>query len=212
MTFDHKGIPMSVPDAQKQQAQPTDTIDGRLPRGHRHTLAETNRPFYIARRDAAYAQITEILRQEERAESKDERAALYQTCDELLTEALMGTRRSQLQDDSLVIHYLQLLEETISACLALVRHEIKLKREAHEFSAKLGGESVRELQSATDVFSTSETNIMDCIEGLMRFGTPIMAADTEQIRTHFGEQDRERYNTALNEYQSVYATRWKSGL
>ncbi len=209
MEFYYKGIPMSAPNAQKQQMQPEDTIDGRLPRGHRHTLAETNRPFYIARRDAAYAQITERLAHGRRPESKDERATLYQICDEMLTEAVMGTRRSQLQDDSLVIHYLQLLEETISACLALVRHEIKLEREAHEFSEKLGGESVRELQSATNVFSTSETNIMDCIEGLMRFGTPIMEADTEQIRNHFGEQDRERYNTTLNEYQSVYAARCK---
>ena len=201
---------MSLPDAQQQQTQSTSTIDGRLPRGHRHTLAETNRPFYIARRDAAYAQIAEIFRQGRRSESKDERATLYQTCDELLTEAVIGTRRSQQQDDSLVIHYLQLLEETISACLALVRHEIKLEREAHEFSAKMGGENVRELQSATEVFGSSETNIIDCIDGLMRFGTSIMEADTDQVRAQFGEQDHERYNTALNEYRSVYAARCKT--
>ncbi|MFW5803126.1 MAG: hypothetical protein ACOCWJ_04335 [Verrucomicrobiota bacterium] len=198
---------MSAPNAHQQSPN---TVDGRLPRGHRHTLAETNRSFYIARRDAAYTQITEFFRHGRRPKSKDERANLYQTCDELLTEAIMGTRRSQLQDDSLVIHYLQLLEETISACLSLVRHEIKLEREAHVFSAKMGGESVRELQSATDVFNTSETNIMDCIDGLMRFGTPIMEADTKQILAQFSAQDRERYNTTLEEYQTVYANRWIS--
>ncbi len=201
---------MSVANAQKQQMQPEDTIDGRLPRGHRHTLAETNRPFYIARRDAAYAQIVESCARGRGLDSRDERATLYQTCDELLTEAVMCTRRSQLQEDSPVIHYLQLLEETISACLALVRHEFNLERETHEFSAKMGGESVRELQSASDVFNTSEANIMNCIDGIMRFGTPIMEADTEQILTHFSAPDRERYNTALKEYQSVYAARCKT--
>jgi len=192
---------------QKTAAIDSTVVDGRLPRAHRHTLIEMNRPVFTARRDAAHHRVMEILQRQMLTSTKEKRSELYGTCLRLLDEALSATRRSQVQKDSPVLHYLDLLSETVGACLALVRHELTLVQEAEEFSRLLGRETVEQLQTATDVFSASEMNVLDCIDGLRQFGGPIMAQDTKERRQRFDQEDRKRYQIALREYTAVYGSR-----
>ncbi len=176
----------------------------RVPRAHRHTLAEMNRSVYTARRDAAHARVVEILAREMLTNSKERRASLYRKCHQFLQEAVYSTERSQVQQDSPVLHYLELLRETIGACMALVNHELKLVMEAEEFSRFLGRETVDQLLTATDVFSQSEMHVLDCIDGLLKFGMPIIEHDSAALHQRFTEDDERRYALARKEYDHFY--------
>ncbi|MCF7854399.1 MAG: hypothetical protein K9N51_06345 [Candidatus Pacebacteria bacterium] len=181
------------------------TNTSRPARVHRHTLVEMNVSVFTGRRDAAHERVIDVLRREMLASSKELREKLYSFCGRLLEEAIESTQRSQIEADSPVLHYLTLLRDTIGASQALVRHEMTLVRESEEFSNMLNQYVVTQLQTANNVFSDSEMNILDCIEDLLKFGEPILARDTEERLAHFNEDDKARYNLALKEYRSHYA-------
>ena len=176
----------------------------RPPRVHRQTLVEMNVAVFTARRNAAHRCVIDILRREMLTKQKKDRRKLYLLCGMLLDEALMCTRRSQLQIDSAVMHYLELLRDTINAIEALVRHEIKLGQESRELSGMLNQYVMTQLQSANDVFSDGEMNILDCIEDLLKFGDPILVKDSQERIAGFSEDDRRRYDLALREYSEYY--------
>ncbi len=176
----------------------------RPPRVHRQTLVEMNVSVFTARRDAAHQRVIHILRREMMTQTKKDRRKLYLLCGMVLDEAIMCTRRSQLQTDSAVMHYLELLRDTVNAEEALVRHEIRLNRESREISGMLNQYVVTQLQSAKDAFSEGETNILDCIEDLLKFGDPILTQDTEEKFQGWNEDDRRRYDLALEEYTRYY--------
>ncbi len=177
----------------------------RPPRVHRQTLVEMNVSVFTARRDSAHQRVINILRREMMTQAKKQRRKLYLLCGMVLDEAIMCNRRSQLQTDSAVMHYLELLRDTVNAEEAIVRHEIRLNRESREFSGMLNQYVVTQLQSAKAAFSEGETNILDCIEDLLKFGDPILTKDTEERFQKFNEDDRRRYDLALKEYAQYYA-------
>lgn len=174
-------------------------------RVHRHTLIEMNISVFTGRRDAAHERVVEVLRREMLASNKEARAKLYAFCGRLLNEAVQSTKRSQVLADSPVMHYLQLLRDTVGASEALVRHEMTLVRESAEFSKMLNQYVVTQLQTANNVFSDSEMNILDCIEDLLKFGEPILARDTQERLAIFNDEDKRRYELALTEYRAHYA-------
>ncbi|NOY83087.1 MAG: hypothetical protein GXP31_18970 [Kiritimatiellaeota bacterium] len=176
----------------------------KAPRVHRHTLIEMNLAPFTARRDAAHERVMEVLHKEMIRSKKEERITLYQFCLDLLDEAILATRRSQTDQDTPLMHYLQLLRDTISACFALVRHELMVVHEAEQFSRDLGPEIVAELQTADDVFSASEENIHACIDDLLKFGKPICARDTHARKRRFTPDDHQRYEETLEAYREHY--------
>lgn len=193
-------------------SEQTAVVDGRLPRGHRQTLAEMNRPVYTARGHAAHRRAAEILLEEIRFAPGPERLGLYDTSIALVDDAITATRRSQIQlQDSPILHYLTLLREIVEACQALLRHELNLDRESRSFSETLGSDTVIGLQQANVVLSESEMKILQCIEGIVSFGRPILEQDTHERRDHFTEDDRRRYQTALREYENHYGVIESSG-
>jgi len=177
---------------------------GALPRIHRDTLVEVNRAFFTARRSAAHGQVVTILRQELLAATKERRAELYRICLNSLADAVTATERSQIQQDSPVLHYLRLLRETVSANLALVEHEMSLINEAAAFSRTVGADTIAELVAAGDVFSRSEMSILDCIEGLLKFGEQVMARDTADRLPLLDADETRRYELALRKYREFY--------
>ncbi len=174
------------------------------PRVHRHTLIEMNLAPFTARRDAAHERVVQVLRNEMTRSRKEKRTTLYRFCLKLLDEAILATRRSQTDQDTPLMHYLQLLRDTISASFALVRHELMLVHEAEQFSRVLGPEIVAELQTADDVFSASETNIRHCIDDLLKFGKPICDRDTHNRKKRFTPEDQRRYEETLEAYREHY--------
>lgn len=176
----------------------------RPPRVHRQTLVEMNVSVFTARRNAAHQYVIDILHHDMLHKEKKERRKLYLLCGILLEEALMCTRRSQLQIDSAVVHYLGLLRDTINALEALLRHEIKLTHESRELSGMLNQYVLSQLQSGDRIFSDSEANVLDCIEDLIKFGNPIMSQDSQERIKNFSDEDRRRYDLALQEYQAYY--------
>ncbi len=176
----------------------------RPPRVHRQTLVEMNIAVFTARRNAAHQCVIDILRRKMLTRQKKTRRKLYLLCGILLDEAIMCTRRSQLQTSSAVMHYLQLLRDTINAVEALIRHEMKLNQESRELAGVLNQYVVTQMQSANDVFSGGEMNILDCIEDLLKFGDPIIAQDSEDRIEKLTEDDRRRYDLALREYTEYY--------
>jgi len=163
-----------------------------------------NRPVYTARRDAAHICAVDILRRATGARGKARRAALYQACLSLLEDGLTATRRSQMQQESFVTHYLQLLRETVSANLALVTHEMRLRQEASEFSRLLGPDTLAQFQTATDVFTASEKKILKSMNDLLAVGETIIARDRDKRRSTFSADESRRYELALREYQEFY--------
>ena len=173
-------------------------------RVHRHTLIEINISVFTARRDAAHERVLDILRREMLASAKEAREGLYSLCCKMLDDAVQCTKRSQVQHDSPVLHYFSLLRDTIAASQALVRHEMTIAKESEQFSEMLNEYVVAQLETANDLFSDSEMNILDCIEDLLKFGEPILQQDAEQRLKSFSEDDKRRYDLALNEYRSYY--------
>jgi len=176
----------------------------KVPRVHRQSLVEMNLAPFTARRDAAHQRAVQVLRKEMIRSRKEERIALYRFCLKLLDEAILATRRSQTDQDTPIMHYLQLLRDTVSASFALVRHELMMVREAEEFSRILGPETAAELQTADDVFSAGEMNIHDCIDDLLKFGKPICERDTRNRKKRFSPEDNERYAETLRAYKAHY--------
>jgi len=173
-------------------------------RVHRHTLIEMNVSVFTARRDAAHERVLNILRREMLASTKELREDLYSICCQMLDDAIQCTRRSQVQADSPVLHYFSLLRDTIAASQALVRHEMTIAEESEKFSTMLNEYVVAQLETANDLFSDSEMNILDCIEDLLKFGEPILQQDAEKRLKSFGEDDKRRYDMALKEYRAYY--------
>jgi hypothetical protein len=164
-----------------------------------------NQAVFTARRDAAHERVVALLRGRLRRGRRDERAASYRLCVRLVEDAMMATVRSQIQRDSPLIHYLRLLRETLKAQLALVNHELMLARESRELSRLLGEKTISELQTASELFSTSERSILTSIGDLLKFGEPILARDTSVRVESFSADDSRRYKLAKEEFQSYYA-------
>jgi len=171
---------------------------------HRHTLMEMNYAVFTARCKVAHDRVLDILQRELFANPKEQRIKLYKRTLRMLKDAIMSIQRSQTQQDSPLIHYLQLLKETISANLALVKHEVTLVQEAGTFSEILGEDMVAQFQSTSDVFSNSEMNILDCIDDLLRFGKPIVEQAFTKRVAKFSPDSRRRYYLALAEYKAYY--------
>jgi hypothetical protein len=178
---------------------------GAGPRVHRHTLVEMNRPVFTARRDAAHARALEVLRHRIEGGSKEQRAAWYSDCLRLVEESMRSTLRSQIVQDSPLVHYLRLLREILKAQLALVSHEITLARETEEFSRLLGQETVSRLLEDAHLISASERFVLDSIRNLLEFGEPLRAQDTQERQRDFTEDDYRRFDQALAEYSHHYS-------
>ena len=174
------------------------------PRIHRHTLVEMNRPVFTARRDAAHARALVILQSRIEQGSKEQRAAWYVDCLRLMEEALRCTQRSQIAQDSPLIHYLKLVRETLKAQLALLNHEILLAREAQEFARLLGQDTVNRLLEAVHHFSDSERFVLDAIKNLLNFGETLRARDSEERQREFSEDDVRRFRLAAVEFTRHY--------
>jgi hypothetical protein len=174
------------------------------PRIHRHTLVEMNRPVFTARRDAAHACVLEAMRSHIEEAAKEQRAAWYEDCLRLVEESVRSTLRSQIAQDSPLVHYLKLLREILKAQLALVNHEITLASETEEFSRLLGQETVARLLQDVHLVSDSERFVLDSIRNLLEFGEPLRARDTEERQREFAEDDYRRFQQALAEYGEHY--------
>lgn len=177
------------------------------PRIHRHTLVEMNRPVFTARRDAAHARAREILLTGIEHGNKEQRAAWYADCLRLVEECLRSTQRSQIAQDSPLIHYLKLLREILNAQLALVSHEITLGREAQEFTRVLGRDTVARLLADVRPFSDTERFVLDSIRNLLQFGEPLRARDTQERQSDFTDDDHRRQRQAAAEYTQHYDAR-----
>ena len=177
------------------------------PRIHRHTLVEMNRSVFTARRDAAHARAREILLIGIEQGSKEQRAAWYADCLYLVEETLRSTQRSQIPQDSPLIHYLKLLREILSTQLALVNHEITLGREAQEFARVLGRDTVARLLADVRPFSDTERFVLDSIRTLLQFGEPLRTRDTQERQGDFKDDDRRRHQQAVAEYTQHFSGR-----
>ena len=177
------------------------------PRIHRHTLVEMNRSVFTARRDAAHARAMDLLLNGIEHGNKEQRAAWYADCLRLVEETLRSTQRSQIPQDSPLIHYLKLLREILSAQLALVNHEITLGRETQEFARVLGRETVARLLADVRPFSDTERFVLDSIRNLLQFGEPLRARDTQERQRDFTDDDHRRLQQAVAEYTQHYSAR-----
>jgi hypothetical protein len=190
-----------------------------LPRVHRYTLVEMNASVFTARRDAAHEALVSLLKQELIPTDRDKRKYYYDYCVFLAEKAVESTERSQVERDTQVLHYLYLLRDTISAALALVRHELKFVEESQELSRLSKKEQSKQVEEsgmaalyATEafrvddaVFSESENNILKCVEDLVQFGERVIQAESGERCEAFGEDDTRRYDVALKAHRGYYS-------
>jgi hypothetical protein len=178
-----------------------------VPRIHRHTLVEMNRSVFTARRDAAHARAMHILLTGIEEGDKEQRAAWYADCLRLVEEAMRSTQRSQISQDSPLIHYFKLLREILSAQVALIHHEITLERETQDFARVLGRDMVARLLADVRPFSDTERFVLESIRHLLEFGESLRARDTQERQRNFSEDDRRRLDHATAEYTQHYSNR-----
>lgn len=174
---------------------------------HRQTLVEVNVSVYTARRNAAHDRVVDVLQNRIAAMPIEQRFALYSFCEELLVEAVQCTKRSLVQSDAPVLHYLRILRDTVAATKALVNHEITLARESEEFQQVLDEYLVRQFRTATTVFSKSEMSIVGSVAELLKFGRLILEQDTTERLEKFNSDDRRRFGVAEGEFTAYYAKR-----
>lgn len=198
---DHR---MEVPP--KVNEAETETAGRAQARVHRHTLIEMNRAVFTARRDAAFARLRYLTREVQPKGKRQSRVRFYNVCSKLVQDALMATRRSQIQDGGVLLHYFKLLQETVRAQLALLTHETMLAQESREFLRLVGQKTITELRAATAAFSTGEKNVFHAIGDLLDIGEPILNRDTIQRRGEFSEDERRRYEVALREFNDFYSS------
>jgi len=190
-----------------RQSEPKPEAVAPPPRLHRAALVEVNVAVYTARRNAAHDKVVDMLGRRSKSDGKQRRRALFALCNDLLKEAIQCTRRSLVQGDAPVLHYLGILRDTMAATQALVSHEITLVKEREMFAKILDNYPVTHLQTADNVFSESEMSILGSVDELLKFGQPIIQQDTEERLAKLDDTDRKRYQTAAREYQAYYAKR-----
>lgn len=176
----------------------------KIPRVHRHTLVEMNAAVFTARRDAAHARAVELLAGDLPPATRDERMRLYALCRGLLGEAILSTQRSQLHANSPLLRYLKLLRDTVGVNLALLRHDVTIEKETDELSRLVAGDVAVARQGDYEAFSESEHHILNCIHNLVKFGEPLLRADSKERLAALGEDDRRRYDLAMREYHDYY--------
>jgi len=180
----------------------------RIPRVHKQTLIEMNVAVFTARRDAAHARAVQLLLKDIPPAAQEARLKLYALCQGLLGEAILSTQRSQLQASSPLLRYLKLVRDTVGVNLALLRHDAILQAAAGELSKLVENEVRVARQEHHQAFSESEHHIINCIQNLLKFGHPLLQADSKARLAAFSEDDRRRYELALREYQDYYGARF----
>ncbi len=194
-----------MPQAKPKKSAPA--RNGKTATLHRQTLVRVNVSVYTARRDTAHERVVEVLRQRLDTPDKERRLALYGLCAYLIEEAIQSTRRSLVQEDAPVLHYLRIMRDTVAASSAMVNHEITLTRESVALQEVIDPYVLTQLQNASQVFGNSEMSILGCLEELLKFGQPIIQQDTEERLATFSDDDRRRYEVALHEFQNAYRQR-----
>ncbi|MDT8390104.1 MAG: hypothetical protein RRC34_06305 [Lentisphaeria bacterium] len=173
------------------------------PRLHRQTLVEVNISVHTGRRNAAHEQAAAVLHASTEQTRMDTKRELAQFGKELIDEALLCTRRSLVEVDAPPLRYLQILRDTIAAQESLIAHEIELTNGNGELAALLGDKLARQLAA----FNAVETSNVNYIEELFTFGIPLLDRDTKERLAAFSEDDRRRYQIAVEEFKRCYARR-----
>lgn len=176
----------------------------KIPRVHKHTLIEMNMAAFLARRDAAFAWVADLLRQVIPHSRMQRRRDLYIQCTALLNEAVSATQRSQNQPETPVVRYLQLLRDTVGGCLAIVQHEVNLGRGVGELSRLVGTDLSEPLHKTDHTLSSSEANVRECVVELLTFGISLLDKDSRERMSAFSEADLRRYTLAREEYDAHY--------
>lgn len=176
-------------------------------------LVVMNIPPLMARRDAAYDRAIHLLREHIFSLPEEERRSVYATVLELLEVAIDATksiprskksRGKQTSEPGPILQYLSLLNDTIQAALALVKHELILFKEEKALSNFIGSEISSQFISTEEIFSNSEMNIYHCISDLIDMAEPAIARNREYRKKSFTKNELDRYNKALNEFTSLY--------
>ena len=181
----------------------------RIPRVHKQTLIEMNVAVFTARRDAAHARTVQLLLDGAPPAAREARLTLYALCQGLLGEAILSTQRSQLQASSPLLRYLKLVRDTVGVNLALLRHDVALETAAGELPRLVESEVTVARQEDCEACSESERHIINCIRNLLKFGRPLLQTDSKARLAGFSEDDRRRYELALEEYQDYYGARFQ---
>ncbi len=195
----HESAAGPAPQTPEQAA-----VSPAMPRIHRHTLVEMNRPAFMARYEVAHRRVGELLSDQVFHCDRDQRVKLYTGALRLLEDAVTAAQRSQVQKDTPLLHYLGLLRDTVSASLALVRHEVRLLQEAPEFSRLMGEELASHFKGASDAFSQSEMNGLDGLRDLLQFGEALLASLHDGAVAAFTDDDHRRYELAAEQYAEFY--------
>lgn len=175
----------------------------RVPRAHRHTLAELNRSAFTARRDTAHECICDILNGRIMRSPRHKRLELYQLCLRLIGEARFAHSRSEVTQEGPIPQYLNLLHRTMAASLALVEHEAALAEETDDLPT-LSAAGTALVNKVSDTLSANEESLLKCILELIRFGTPILKENTRMRLAVLRPDEKKRYNTARREYEAYF--------
>lgn len=186
--------PSKKTDVSKSQAPP---------RLHRQTLVEVNISVHMGRRNAAHEQAVKVLQDSMNQTCMDTKRKLALLGKELIDEALLCARRSLVRVDAPPLRYLQILRDIIAALESLITHEIELTTENGELAAILGDK----LDSQLVAFSAAEKGNVNYIQELFKFGIPFLEQDTKERLAAFSEDDRRRYQIAIDEFKGCYTRR-----
>ncbi len=175
-------------------------------------LVVMNIPAYSARRDVAYDLAVSLLVPEIMSFDKERRLGMYQSALRLLGDAMDATHAisgggaafgGEAADP--YEQYLILLTDTIQASSSMLNHELILQAEEKDLRYFIGGEFASQVKLTDQIFTKSESEIFNCICSLVKAAESAIRQFRDRGLRKFGEEDRERYEKAFREFQSVYS-------
>jgi len=177
----------------------------------RDYLVVMNIAPYMARRDTAYDRAVYLLRECLFSYSEEGRNDIYSSvlkllgiCIETTRLIVSPTKDGRDEKGTAILQYLLLLNDTILAASAMVRHEMALFEDEDTLSGFIGKDISKQFRSTDEIFNNSEMNIYHCISELVDMSEPTMVKYREFMKKTFSKSNLNRYVKAFAEYQTLY--------
>ncbi|MFA7231503.1 MAG: hypothetical protein WC071_09560 [Victivallaceae bacterium] len=175
-------------------------------------LVKLNLPPLIGRRDAAYDQVEQLLRDNLFAHPDAERKEIYSEAVTLLEIAIKDSEYIVItlnSDESgsrekRLLSYLELLRNIVKAAAELVAYELSLFQDETNLHKFIGDSISGQLRKTDLVFSESEMSIAQNISDLLETSRPQISRYREYAIKSFGQHNAARYHRAFEEYNKLY--------
>ncbi len=187
----------------------------------KENLAAINNSPMLARRDAAYARMMELLRQNIFSLSEKDRYTVYDACIKLVDEVFditsytikypvgVSPRKARQAVQQTVsdpfLNYLDLLRDMLKTILDIVNVSGRLGGDEKKLLPFLGKPLPTFLRTTEEILGENEINFYHCITEFIDFSETSVHRYLDHRRRALQKEELERYNRAMFEFKNYFA-------